>query len=445
MERRNHDRVGRTSASSGRRRGVASRVVTLGVLAVSAVLLLTACGPSGLKPYSTTSPASDGAEGINSLYKLVFWLALVVFIGVQFAIVYTALRFRRKKTPDQRPPQIHGNSRLEITWTILPAVVLLVILVPTITTLFDEHDALAESDLVIDVYGKQWWWEVQYGEDGAQGGQNLGVITANELVIPANRTVKIRLHSNNVIHSFWVPRLAGKLDVMPGHVNEMTIKTDKTGDYYGECAEFCGTQHAWMRFKIIVTDQDQFYGWVNGWREGNLIATQGDGTNLPEGVTRAPAKFNICLSCHTVNGAEGSVPPDQSNGAQLTGLEARANYGPNLTNIACRSTIAAGMLENNVDNMTLWLTDPHKVKPDNYMGDVIKPSTWASPDEAREMAEFLESLKPAGGCFNENAGAAAATPEATPGAVTGASPVASPATSPVASPAASPAAVVTKP
>ncbi|MGC4191474.1 MAG: cytochrome c oxidase subunit II [Thermomicrobiales bacterium] len=453
--------MGRTSAASGTRarRGFAGRVATLGTLALTAVVLLTACGPSGLKPYTTTSPASEGAEGINSLYKLVFWLALVVFVGVQFAIVYTALRFRKKKTPGQRPPQIHGNSRLEITWTILPAVVLLVILVPTITTLFDEHDALAESDLVIDVYGKQWWWEMQYGEDAVQGGQSLGVITANELVIPANRTVKIRLHSNNVIHSFWVPRLAGKLDVIPGHVNEMTIKTDKTGEYYGECAEFCGTEHAWMRFKVIVTDQDQFYGWVNGWREGNLIATTpGDGKNLPEGVTQAPAKFSLCLACHTVNGIEGSTGPDTWNvpgegGTSLTGINAPANYGPNLTNIACRSTIAAGMLENNVDNMTLWLTDPAKVKPDTYMGDVIKPSDSWTADDAREMAEFLETLKPAGGCFNENAAAApeAGTPAASPEAVAAGTPVASPeaapagtpvaaspASSPVASPEASP-------
>lgn len=441
MERRNHDRVGRSAASGVKgRRGFARRLVTLGTLALTAVLLLTACGPSGLKPYTTTSPASTGADDINSLYKLVFWLALIVFIGVQFVIVYTALRFRRKNTPSQRPPQIHGNSRLEITWTILPAVVLLVILVPTITTLFDEHDALAKSDLTIDVYGKQWWWEIHYGEDGAQGGQDLGVITANELVIPADRTVKIRLHSNNVIHSFWVPRLAGKLDVMPGQINEMTINSDQPGEYYGECAEFCGTQHAWMRFKVIVAEQDQFYGWVNGWREGNLIATQGDGKNLPAGVTQAPEKFTLCLSCHTVNGAQGSVPPNQSDSAGLTGIDARANYGPNLTNIACRSTIAAGMLENNVDNMTLWLTDPDKVKPDDYMADVIKPTTWSSPDEARQMAEFLETLKPAGGCFNENAGAA------NPGATPGASPEASPAASPAASPQASPVAVtVTKP
>ena len=437
MERRNHDHVGRTSASSGTRarRGFARRAATLGTLALTAVVLLTACGPSGLKPYSTTSPASEGADAIQSLYKLVFWLALIVFIGVQFVIVYTALRFRKKNTPAQRPPQIHGNSRLEIAWTILPAVVLLVILVPTITTLFDERDALAESDLVIDVYGKQWWWEIQYGEDGAQGGQNLGVVTANEMVIPANRTVKIRLHSNNVIHSFWVPRLAGKLDVMPGHVNEMSINSDQPGEYYGECAEFCGTQHAWMRFKITVAEQDQFYGWVNGWREGNLIATQGDGTNLPEGVTQAPAKFSLCLSCHQVNGAQGSVPTGQTNTAGVSGIDARANYGPNLTNIACRSTIAAGMLENNVDNMTLWLSDPEKVKPGDYMADVIKPSTWSSPDEVRQVAEFLETLKPAGGCFNENAVAASgASPEASPAASPAASPEASPVASPVVKP-----------
>jgi len=428
MKRRNHDRVVRTSTMSGprARRGFANRLLTLGTLAVTAILVLTACGPNELKPYSTLSPASDTADQIQSLYKLVFWLSLVVFVGVQFAIVYTALRFRRRTIPANRPPQIHGNHRLEIAWTIIPAVVLLLVLIPTISTMYDQSDALAESDLVVDVYAKQWWWEVHYGEDQVQGGQNLGVVTANEIHLPEGRNAKIRLHSNNVIHSFWVPRLSGKLDVIPGHVNELSITPHESGDFFGECAEFCGDQHAWMRFKIIVEPEQQFYGWVNGWREGNLVATNQEG-ELPEGVVRAPEKFSLCLACHQVNGAQGSVDVAQAESIGAAGIGANANYGPNLTNVGCRETIAAGMLRNNVENVTKWLEDPGAVKPGNYMADVIKGPNdeggpTLTPEEAHEIAVFLESLKPVGGCENPGVG----TPVASPAASPEASPVASP-------------------
>jgi len=418
MERRNHDRVVRTNTSSGKRarRGFANRLLTLGTLAVTAILVLTACGPDVLKPYSTTSPASPTADGIHSLYKLVFWLALIVFVGVQFAIIYASLRFRKKEIPANRPPQIHGNSRLEIAWTIIPAVVLMIILVPTITTLYDQDAALDEPDLVVDVYGKQWWWEIKYSTDNGQGGEELQVVTANELRLPVGKNVKVRLHSNNVIHSFWVPRLAGKMDVVPGHVNEISIEPEETGTYAGECAEFCGIQHAWMRFLIVVEPVDEFYGWVNGWREGNLVATTQDG-DLPEGVVRAPEAFSICLSCHTVNGIEGSSSLAVGSPDSLfAGINAAAMYGPNLTNLGCRETLAAGMLVNNTENLTQWLLDPGAIKPGNYMADVIGPgkSGELTDEQALEIAEFLESLVPAEGCTGTGGGASDATPAATP-------------------------------
>lgn len=421
MKRRNHDRVVRTNTSSGNRarRGFAHRLLTLGTLAVTAILVLTACGPDELKPYSTTSPASPIADQIQDLYKLVFWLALIVFIGVQFVIIYASMRFRKKETSGDRPPQIHGNTRLEIAWTIIPAVVLLVILIPTITTMYDEDNALADSDLVVDVYGKQWWWEIHYSTDDAQANKSLNVVTANELHLPQGKNVKVRLHSNNVIHSFWVPRLAGKMDVIPGHVNEISITPTETGDFYGECAEFCGTQHAWMRFKVIVQPEQQFYGWVNDWRAGNLVATNQDGA-LPPGVVRAPAKFSLCLACHQVNGAQGSVPIESvlSENSQVAGIGAMANYGPNLTNVGCRETIAAGMLKNNVENVTRWLENPGAVKPGNYMAQVIKgpgpngQKPTLSPEEAKQLAVFLETLKPADGC--DGSGTPVASPEASP-------------------------------
>src|SRR6478609_267048 len=139
MKRRNHDRVARTRRPGDGRRGFAGRILTLGTMAILALFVLSACGPEAIKPYTTTSPASPNADDIQSLYKLVFWLALVVFVGVQFVIVYSALKFRKPKDDGTRPPQIHGNKRLEILWTIIPAVILLVLLIPTITTLYHQN------------------------------------------------------------------------------------------------------------------------------------------------------------------------------------------------------------------------------------------------------------------------------------------------------------------
>ncbi len=402
-----------TARPASNRKGFLRRVLTLGTLAVVALAILAACGPEVDKPYSTTSPASPTADDVHSLYKLVFWLSLIVFVGVQFAIVYTALRFRRTRNARRRPPQIHGNTRLEITWTVIPAVILLIILIPTITTLYDHDAAAAEGDLTIEVNGKQWWWEVVYGENA--DGENLGIVTANEIRVPAGKEVIFKLKSNNVIHSFWVPRLSGKLDVIPGHENKLSITAEEPGVYQGECAEFCGTQHAWMRFSIVAMPEDEFYGWVNAMRVGNPGTTNQD-AELPEGVTRAPANFNVCLACHQVNGFEG--------GAALVGMEAPKTFGPSLTNIACRDTIAAGMLINNPENLKQWIHDPGSVKPGNYMATQITPDTF-SDEEVDELVDYMMTLQPAGGC--DDFLSAPASPGATPAATPGATPAATPA------------------
>ena len=405
------DGMVQTARPTTNRNGFLRRVLTLGALAIVAVTVLAACGPEVDKPYSTTSPASPTAEDINSLYKLVFWLALIVFVGVQFAIVYTAMRFRRTRIARRRPAQIHGNTRLEITWTVIPAVVLLIILIPTITTLYDHDAAAQEGDLVVDVYGKQWWWEVHYGED--YRGDDLGVVTANEIRVPAGKETIFNLYSNNVIHSFWVPRLAGKMDVIPGHVNKLSITPLEPGVYYGECAEFCGIQHAWMRFKIIAMPENEFYTWINAMRAGNPGTTNQD-VELPEGVTRAPENFSVCLACHQVNGMEGS--------AAIQGIEAPRINGPDLTNLACRETIAAGLLLNTPENLKQWLMDPDSVKPGNYMSTSITEGTFTE-EEAQELVDYLLTLHPEGGCV---AGEAIG-PDETPGDSPAASPIATPA------------------
>lgn len=425
MIRGSDDQVDQSTNPSKHRRRTGGRVLTMGPLGLVTMLVLTACGPDVSKPYTTLSPASDTADDIQSLYILVFWLALVVFVGVQFAIVYAALRYRRNKPASQRPPQVHGNKRLEIIWTVIPAVVLLVILIPTITTLYDQDAAANDGDIQIDIFGKQWWWEVNYGADETQGGEDLGVITANEVYIPQGKNVVFNLQSNNVIHSFWVPRLSGKMDVVPGHTNKISITANETGEYFGECAEFCGAQHAWMRFKVIVLPEDEFYAWVNAQRVGNPGTTDTE-AELPPGVALAPQAFNLCLSCHVVNGV---VP------YTLNGLEAPSNLGPDLTNLACRDAIAAGLLVNNRENLERWIDNPGGVKPGNYMADQITEGlireTYGD-DGFNELIDYLMSLQPAGGCVGTEAaegapspGVLSATPDATPpGATPAATPVA---------------------
>ncbi len=390
------------------RRGVIPRLISFGVVALTAMVVLSACGPSGEKPYSTTSPASNTADDVHDLYKLVFWLSLIVFVGVQFAVVYLSLRYRRKKSDTRRPPQVHGNKRLELIWTILPAVVLLVLLIPTLNILFD-HDAQAsDGQLEVDVYGKQWWWEFHMGEDQIQNGQDLEITTANEIVIPVGRNTVFNMYSNNVIHSFWVPQLSGKLDVIPGHVNRLSITPTETGEYYGECAEFCGAQHAWMRFKITVVEEDEFYAWVNNWRTSPAVSAQPQEGNT--GVVQAPAKFSVCLSCHTFNGFD--------NNNALSGINAPASFGPDLTMLVCRETLAAGMLEMTPENLKQWLMDPGSVKPGNYMSTQIGPGKpiELSEEEAQEFVDFLYSMAPAGGCTAPEGWSSegSATPVATP-------------------------------
>lgn len=389
--------VGRTTRESGgerraprrNRQGIAQRLVALGAVAVVAATALvasgTGAGAQSDTPYSTIDPASPGADDIQTLYKLIFWMALVVFVGVQFAIVYTAMRFRRARPGAERPAQIHGNRRLEIIWTVIPAVVLLIILIPTITTLYDQSSAAEEADIVVDVYGKQWWWEMHY--QGDTTGQQLGVVTANELHLPVDREVIIRLHSTNVIHSFWVPRLAGKMDIIPGHTNSLSITPTQTGEFFGECTEFCGTQHAWMRFKVVVHEEANFYQWVNDWRTGHPSTTNQD---APADVAKAPQSFALCLACHRVNGLEGSAAP--------IGLEAPQTMGPNLTNFGCRDALASGILVNNRENVIAWLGNPEAVKPGNFMATQIKEDTL-TPEQEAELADYLLGLKPEGGCI----------------------------------------------
>jgi cytochrome c oxidase subunit 2 len=310
-------------------------------------------------PQTTVFPASDWGKQIQDLYVLLFWMALVVFVGVEGFLLYAVVRFRRRRD-NEMPTQVHGNTRLEVTWTVLPSLVLLVIAVPSMATIFASNSppVAANDALKVRVIGHQWWWEFQYPE--------LGVTTANELHLPVGRTAVFDLESIDVIHSFWIPRMGGKIDAVPGHTNHMWFTPQETGEYLGQCVEFCGTQHANMRLRAIVQTQGDFDAWVQRQR---APATE----PIPGLVQRGSDVFlgSACIGCHTIRGTR-----------------AQGTVGPDLTHVGSRQTIASGMIENTPQNMKQWIQHPQEVKVGSKM-----PNLNLTDADATAIATYLLSLK----------------------------------------------------
>ncbi|HZD11097.1 MAG TPA: cytochrome c oxidase subunit II, partial [Candidatus Binatia bacterium] len=214
-------------------------------------LLLSACQASP----TFLNPASPIAGNVANLYKIILGLALVVFVLVEGALILIVVRDRRRPGDDELPEQIHGNMRLEIVWTAIPILLVIFLFGMTVQTANSISAPRPQSgDMHVRVKGHQWWWEFDYLDQG--------FATANELHIPLGATVQVSLESVDVIHSFWVPQLSGKTDVIPGQHNTMWLKGERVGEYLGQCAEFCGTEHALMRFKVFVDSQEDFDAWV---------------------------------------------------------------------------------------------------------------------------------------------------------------------------------------
>ena len=331
-----------------RQLGLAALLIGLGLLAGCA-------GP--YHPQSALEPETEYGWKLQHLFELILALAAVVFVSVEGMLLYTAWRFRAR--PGQpRPRQIHGNTRFEIAWTIAPAVVLAIIAVPTVRTIFDVAMPPPGNSLRIEVIGHQWWWEYRYPD--------FNVVTANEPHMPTSTNVSFDLTSADVIHSFWLPRLGGKRDVVPTHTNHIYVDApDHPGEYFGQCAEFCGASHADMRTRAYVDSPADFDAWV---KNQQAPAPQ----PAPE-VARGAQVFmsNACIGCHTI-----------------AGTNAQGQTGPNLTHVGSRSTIAAGMLDNTPDNVVRWVSDPQAVKPEALM-----PKLGLSDDDLRAVAAYLESLK----------------------------------------------------
>jgi cytochrome c oxidase subunit 2 len=366
------------------------RKITRPVLgAVTLAVVAAACTSNASQ--DSLKPAGPYAEKIDRLFEPVFWFAVVpIFVLVEGALIWFSLRYRQRRGRSAGvPPQIHGNTRLEIAWTILPAVILAGVAVPTVATIWDLASKPTASDVLdVDVLGHQWWWEFRYP------GQQID--TANVMHIPVGRTVYLTLCSAGsgfhdqpapnecqkdlpvpatiggaVIHSFWVPQLAGKQDVVPARANTLVLQADRPGTYSGQCAEFCGLSHAYMRFKVVAQTPSDFDQWV---RDQQAAAAQ------PSGLAAQGAGIfaQTCTACHTINGLKdphGEPVPGSIN-------------APNLTHLMSRDCFAGCIFDMTTENLTKWIADPPARKPGSLM-----PDYGLTPEQIRDVVAYLETLK----------------------------------------------------
>ena len=313
------------------------------------LLLLAACAHN--YPQTTLNPRGDFARLVDSLFRTTVWWAIVVFLLVEGALLLAIFKFRGRPD-DPEPRQDHGNTILEVIWTVIPAVILSLIAIPTVKTIFRTSDYATGDVVQIEVIGHQWWWEFRYPE--------LGVVTANELHVPVGKTVNLRMTTTDVLHSFWVPQFAAKRDVLPGRHGPLWFKAEVTGTFPGQCAEFCGIQHARMGFKVISQTPEEFATWVVQERVGSPLVNLGvvprDTTQPVDSIAKAAVSLFSgagCIGCHALVGAPT---------AGLTGMR-----GPNLSHVGSRTTIVAGMLENTPENLRKWLSNPDSVKQGTLM------------------------------------------------------------------------------
>jgi cytochrome c oxidase subunit 2 len=342
-------------------------------LVLLSTLVFAACSSAEDNGQNPLRPRGPDAQKIDDLFVPIFWVAVAVGVFVLLAVLVVAIRFRYREGKNDNPKQVHGSTPLEIGWTIAPALLLAVIAVPTISTIFELQENPGPSALQVEVVGKQWWWEFKYEEEQ--------VVTANELVIPTERPVRLRLSACddtlpgecNVLHSFWVPELNGKTDVVPGRDNHMNIEADRPGTYLGQCAEYCGLSHANMRFRVIAKTPSDYQQWVREQQQGPAVPFQeGEGADAtPAGPAQelVADKFQ-CTNCHIL---------DDSS---------KFSYGPNLTHLASRTTFASGYYKLTRDNLIDWLLDAPSMIP--MQSERCRESSQAAIEACVGMPSFTK-------------------------------------------------------
>jgi len=315
---------------------------------------------------SMFEPASSSAASIRELFFLVLAITGAIFFLVQGVLLYCIWRFRRRPdTSPAEPPQIYGSGPIEVAWTVAPLLVVFVLFLVMVRTVAAVRPSKPAPGIYVTVIGHQWWWEYEVYETTPAGEKGrLLFRTANELHVPHSQSVLLDLQSADVIHSWWVPRLAGKVDVIPGKVNRLWFQPLETGVYHGQCAEYCGTQHANMLLRVIVVPPTEYASWV---REQARPAA-----NAPEVQAGSKLFHSLsCVKCHVVQG---------------TGADGR--FGPDLTHLMSRHTLAAMTVPNSRDNLLRWVKNPDDLKPGARM-----PSFQLTEQQLQELVAYLETLR----------------------------------------------------
>jgi len=362
-------------------------IFNLSIVMVLSILLM-ACNPEG--PQSTFDAQGPVSEIQKNLFLFTFWIAVIVFIVVEGAILFVTFRYRRKN--DELPVQTHGNLKLEITWTIIPAIIIVIIAIPTVIGIWQTQVMPDEEDsLVINAVGHQWWFEFNYPSEE--------VVTANELHLPEDTNVIVNIESQDVLHSFWIPKIAGKVDMVPNHENQLWIKADNPGLYYGQCAEFCGVAHAMMRFRVIVHTNEDYQNWLEYMRTPpqDLVS----GSDEDEG---RKLFVGNCSMCHTYDSYKKAAYHKEINSQYNRWEEWKKDKensaivsAPNLTHFGNRITLGAGLKENNYDNLVKWIEDPDSIKIGTRMKNhaaIYTTENTLSDLEIEQIAKYLLSLKP---------------------------------------------------
>lgn len=311
---------------------------------------------------SIFDPLSTPAKMIHDTSLLVLWISLGIFLVVTGVLAYTIIRFRERPGDAQEPPQIYGSNQIELAWTVLPILIVFVLILVTARTIADVQNAKPPQSAVnVNVVGHQWWWEIRYPE--------LGIVTANELHVPVSdgenrRPTFLLLQSADVAHSFWVPQLAGKTDLIPNRDNHMWIEPLVTGTYLGNCAEYCGTQHARMLIRVIAHEPEDFENWVALQKSPAVVdplVQSGRNTFLS----------TSCVNCHAVGGTR-----------------ADGSFGPDLSHLMSRETLGSGAVPNTPENLKRWMRDPQTVKDGCLM-----PDMQLTDPELDQIVAYLSTLK----------------------------------------------------
>ena len=314
-------------------------------------------------PTSIFAPVSTPAQSILDLSLFVLVITAAIFIVVFSLLVYALVKFRNRTANDGcEPAQVYGSTQVELAWTVIPILIVVVLFLATARVIASIQKTTRPGNAIeVTVVGHQFWWEYRY--------PSLNVVTANELHIPVSdpghpTPTFLTLLSADTDHSFWVPRLAGKTDLIPNHPNTMWMDPHETGLYLGQCAQYCGTQHAKMLLRIYVQKRDEFDRWI---QEQSRPAQISDSASAGQRIFERTA----CVNCHAVRGTA-----------------AKGRFGPDLTHLMSRDTIASGAALNTPENLRRWIQDPNLIKPGSRM-----PAMGLSDPELNAMAAYLETLR----------------------------------------------------